>query len=324
MVAANQREQLFNDFSKQLLILKSKGLITREFINDEPYICPICDREFTRADLDTTLPNHLTLEDTPPKSLGGKPIVLTCKECNNTCGTQVDVHLVNAMKRYELKNFRVGSVQQMFVEKNGRKIKAIVEGLGNGELKVNYLKKNNDPKLLQEFVDVDLQASKEKSLLFVPVPLKILTERVEIALLKSAYIAAFARYGYLFILDPMYNDIRRQIRFPDQEIFRYKLHHQIKLPDSLLGPNLVLESHFECVAVVMKLQYLGSVETFTYFLPLPIRSAKQLIHEIIVREFGGKRLAVNVSLFPKEKNDYIRDVKLMTSFSAWLRNKISK
>jgi hypothetical protein len=55
---------------------------------EEPYICPICNQIFSSELLiqtDDNL-NPLTLEDVPPKKLGGKPILLTCKNCNNEIG----------------------------------------------------------------------------------------------------------------------------------------------------------------------------------------------------------------------------------------------
>src|SRR5262245_34192686 len=51
------------------------------------YICPICCNAFTREDAKTGL---LTAEDVPPASLGGSPLVLTCKPCNNAAGTRID------------------------------------------------------------------------------------------------------------------------------------------------------------------------------------------------------------------------------------------
>ena len=43
--------------------------------------CPICLSEFER--LDVVAGTEVTLEHAPPKSLGGVPICLTCKSCNN-------------------------------------------------------------------------------------------------------------------------------------------------------------------------------------------------------------------------------------------------
>ena len=43
----------------------------------------------------------LTEEDVPQASLGGSRIILTCRQCNSTCGSEIDVHLYNAIKARE-------------------------------------------------------------------------------------------------------------------------------------------------------------------------------------------------------------------------------
>jgi hypothetical protein len=60
------------------LLLKDKGTITREFIYDKPYLCPICLREFSEEHLDSgKFKNYLTAEDSPPFALEGSKIALT-------------------------------------------------------------------------------------------------------------------------------------------------------------------------------------------------------------------------------------------------------
>lgn len=46
------------------------------------YLCPLCLKAYKEQDVR----NVLTEEDVPQHSLGGKRIVLTCKNCNSTCG----------------------------------------------------------------------------------------------------------------------------------------------------------------------------------------------------------------------------------------------
>ncbi|MBI2907926.1 MAG: hypothetical protein HYX92_09750 [Chloroflexi bacterium] len=54
------------------------------------YICPLCMRGFLPAALDE---NVLTLEHVPPQALGGKRILLTCCECNNRAGRELDCEM---------------------------------------------------------------------------------------------------------------------------------------------------------------------------------------------------------------------------------------
>jgi hypothetical protein len=48
------------------------------------YACPVCLRP---ADI-----NALTAEDVPPRRVGGRPLVLTCADCNSHGGYALDVH----------------------------------------------------------------------------------------------------------------------------------------------------------------------------------------------------------------------------------------
>ena len=87
------RSKLFKKYSYNLDLIKKYDFINLEPNIPKSYICPLCIRLFTEKDLDQAVKNCLTLEDIPPKSLGGKPILLTCKECNNESGTKLDEQL---------------------------------------------------------------------------------------------------------------------------------------------------------------------------------------------------------------------------------------
>src|SRR5688572_27922121 len=51
------------------------------------YACPICLRIYPSA-------TGLTVEDVPPKAVGGRPLLLTCRECNSGSGAMLDWHWV--------------------------------------------------------------------------------------------------------------------------------------------------------------------------------------------------------------------------------------
>ena len=53
------------------------------------YVCPICAKAFPREAVHAGM---LTFEDVTPKKFGGRPLVLTCKRCNNTAGRLLDAH----------------------------------------------------------------------------------------------------------------------------------------------------------------------------------------------------------------------------------------
>ena len=54
------------------------------------YVCPLCLHAFGR---DAIQHRVLTFDHVPPRSVGGKRLVLTCKKCNSTAGHAVDAHV---------------------------------------------------------------------------------------------------------------------------------------------------------------------------------------------------------------------------------------
>ena len=86
-------DNVFSIYAGQLELLRQNGLIERT----GEYICPICLNSFNKEQL-----NKLSMEDAPQASLGGKKIAITCKKCNNTCGHETDIHLVNFITYLQL------------------------------------------------------------------------------------------------------------------------------------------------------------------------------------------------------------------------------
>ena len=70
------------------------------FEQEPSYGCPQCLDVFVRSSIET---GELTAEHVPPKSLGGKALILTCRTCNNTSGSQIEAH---ARKRENLLEHR--------------------------------------------------------------------------------------------------------------------------------------------------------------------------------------------------------------------------
>lgn len=64
------------------------------------YVCPLCGVGYTELSL-TLDPPLLSLEDVPPKAVGGRPLVLTCRECNSRAGHTVDAALYRPARRRE-------------------------------------------------------------------------------------------------------------------------------------------------------------------------------------------------------------------------------
>ena len=57
--------------------------------------CPICLRDLDRTAVET---GDVTVEHIVPRKLGGRSTTLTCRRCNNTQGSRLDRHIVEAAR----------------------------------------------------------------------------------------------------------------------------------------------------------------------------------------------------------------------------------
>lgn len=213
----DRRRNLFNRFADQLLLLKEKGLIAVNFQFDRPYICPICLREFSEADLaENPKRNFLTLEDAPPASLRGSKVALTCKECNSNCGRTIDFHLTEIIREIDASYFYKGSVHHRNIDHNGKLISVELTSMGDGTLQAYHRIKNNNPTLLDKFIYSIKEKTIGPALNLMPPRSRVDSKRVNYALVKANYIITFSKFGYIFLLNPAYDNIRAQLLQPDQ------------------------------------------------------------------------------------------------------------
>jgi hypothetical protein len=67
--------------------LCSKGVRASPGTSFERTLAPICLAPFT---IEALLEKRLSAEHVPPKSVGGRELLLTCTVCNNSAGTKLD------------------------------------------------------------------------------------------------------------------------------------------------------------------------------------------------------------------------------------------
>lgn len=88
-----RREKIYDIFSNNLELLKNHPKFDLKGEKTTGYICPLCFKIFDKNGLSKEYDDYLTLEDVPPKTLGGNVKLLTCKVCNNEQGSSLDKHL---------------------------------------------------------------------------------------------------------------------------------------------------------------------------------------------------------------------------------------
>jgi len=212
----DKRQILFDLYSNQLKNLNELGLCEIDLIFENTYICPICFKQFSETDLDTSKENFLTLEDAPPKSLGGKANTLTCKKCNNESGHIIDFHLVEKLRELDIHSFLPNTGSKVNLTHKGVKVQGIVKVSEKGIITITHLKKTNNPIYLKEYIT----KTKKDDITELEFPAsRVDFKKFEIALLKTAYILAFEKFGYPLILSKAFDIIRNQLQNPDDHIY---------------------------------------------------------------------------------------------------------
>ena len=177
--------------------------------------CPICLSEFDRSDV--LAGTEVTLEHAPPKSLGGAPVCLTCRSCNNKASL-VDRHAYLSLKAR--KAWAAGRGVPIVVDLFGHKrtyrfvprdpnspFPARKHLFRNGSIEIGSL----PPK---EHLDMD------KGMNF-RIPQRDDYEFV--SMIKSAYLMVFSLMGangYKFAENVGLGPVREQIMNPEKKILK--------------------------------------------------------------------------------------------------------
>jgi hypothetical protein len=273
----------------------------------------MCLGQFSKADLEDSSPNMLTLEHAPPESVGGQGIALTCKRCNSIAGHDVDFHLGERLREVESRSFLPNTTIRVRATNNGLTVQATINVEADGTLKMTHSKSNNNPTKVEAFAEavnpidnpmVEIEFQKSKTTF----------RGFEIGLLKTAYILAFAKFGYSFILDGVYNIIRAQLNQPDLDL--YPEHFWLKdLPEfrQYGGVHLCNTPIAECFLSVFQLNPSQRAYYYGVCLPLPLASIDVAINTLYAMRDGGE-----VSFDRTDTTvDYLFDVKAIQDIKAW-------
>jgi hypothetical protein len=176
-------------------------------------------RGFLRRALDV---GFLTLEHAPPKSLGGKSIVLTCRDCNTTAGAALDSQMLALEQIYDFGQGTMTRPARARLEMGGGKLN--VEVLAQREVVQAFgIPQANDPRsvaavtaaLASMAKDTQFHKAEFRFTFKGPKPKAAL-----LAWLRAAYLAAFAALGYSYILRPQMEVVREQLADDSGELLR--------------------------------------------------------------------------------------------------------
>lgn len=183
------------------------------------YACPQCLKPFRQEDLDS---GTLTLEDVPPKALGGKPLMLTCKTCNNAAGTRLDAEW---RKRQNLLDFMAGTLDkpikgQVF-KAGGFELPVSVKRVG-GQIELWGAPQATHPdnaegigRHMDDLVAIGEDADGYE---FQISGFSHRPREANLSILRMAYLVCFAIWGYTFVTEASLALVRRQLNNIEDEV----------------------------------------------------------------------------------------------------------
>ncbi|MGN1220702.1 MAG: HNH endonuclease [Candidatus Cryptobacteroides sp.] len=104
----------YNRAVKNLLITRDANSTSLSL----DYVCPLCMKSFPLE----VAKVELTEEDVPQKSIGGHRITLTCKQCNNRCGSTIDAHLLETIKGIEQRAYLPGTDRKVTIQNGDKRL----------------------------------------------------------------------------------------------------------------------------------------------------------------------------------------------------------
>ena len=231
-----RRKRLFDLFSTNLeLVMKQNGVDYDDKLSGG-MLCPICVEPFFETNLKDNGQNFLTLEDVPPKAVGGSVLTLTCKRCNSKGGHEIDHHLSKKIDETDFSKFPKGSETKASFEVNGKKVRGKVSIDDSQTINFQLSHKNNNTSDLDKFTK-DLNPLGTKMTINVPITSQ--ERKANLALLRAGYLKAFGELGYGFLLNDNLGYIRYQLLHPEEEIIPEPFWLNMEYPDSCLGINML-------------------------------------------------------------------------------------
>jgi hypothetical protein len=177
------------------------------------YCCPFCIQGFPDSD-----PEYLSFEDVPPRSVGGKPLVLTCRKCNNTHGSDLDSHIAAGS---DLRDIVAGESTTWAKLRLGDAVINTRARLGSENVEVVEAVEKTDPKMSEAFAsELERRTSSGSRDWKLTLAFSARHDpwREDVAWLRVAYLYLFALLGYNFIMRSVLEPIRSQFQNPDEHL----------------------------------------------------------------------------------------------------------
>jgi hypothetical protein len=194
-VPKNQKKHIFQQYQQWLV---GTGLKTT---NPNVVLCPLCWQEIPY--------DFLSVEHVIPESVGGKDCILTCKECNNLHGSQLDSHVSQFQHIEDV--FKGHGKIPATLTVNGKKVTANIEWKEDSK-NIEIVGKASNPTSISA---IQKQMRNQKvDKLQLTLKYEYIQNRLETGLLRCAYLTLFKFFGYKYAITEPVQVIRQRISEP--------------------------------------------------------------------------------------------------------------
>lgn len=192
--------------------------------NEQLYSCPICGKEYPEESANN---GELTLEDVPPRSMGGRGLLLTCKNCNSQAGHKIDFYFKNQQVLQGFAQTLTGNNAPGSEKTSGIILINDERFPVNIQQKDEYteikiIEKANNPskvdKLKNYLVSLSTNNNWDGAEFKIDKTVKLDSRLLKIAYLKSGFLLVTAMLGYTYAFDKRLSIVREQISNPEKDL----------------------------------------------------------------------------------------------------------
>jgi HNH endonuclease len=202
---------------------------------DGSYLCPLCVNAFTRKDLKTKV---LSVEHVIPLKLGGRYVVLTCRTCNNTLGSELDSHLIGMVKAADGNDGLLPL--QAIADIGGNRLRLELL-LSKNPMDINEMKvigKATNPNAPERAIQA-LQSGIDT--ISLKVNYQYIPQHADLAILKVVYLLTFGTRGYAFAFSPIGTLMRSEIKKPTTLLSKFsQLTARLDIADGAIPESFFL------------------------------------------------------------------------------------
>jgi hypothetical protein len=194
-------------------------------------------------------------------------------------GHTIDFHLAEMLNELDLHAFLPNTGSRVTMTHKGVRVQGVVKIDANSGITITHLEKVNNPESLKQYVENTGKGDIPE--LQFPIS-RVDFKKFEIALLKTAYMLAFEKYGYPLILSSAFDIVREQLKNPEKDIYPIGFWtRQSVLNKSNAGVHLITTPGFEGFQAIFILSTGSRDSGYGVYLPVSGKTVIDVVKAIL-------------------------------------------